>query len=68
MSVTSSIWRMSSAGFSEQKLSGLSPGTFLSATNRLACSNKRVTKEASFDPIISRLAIFTNVQREDDHT
>lgn len=53
MSVTSLIWRISSAGFSEQKLSGLSPGTFLPATDRLACSNKRATKEASFDVIVT---------------
>lgn len=61
MSVTSLIWRISSAGFSEQKLSGLSPGTFLSATDRLACSKKMVMKEASFDLIVSGLVRFTNV-------
>lgn len=61
MSVTSLIWRISSAGLSEQKLSGLSPGTLLSATNRGACSNKMVIKEASFDLIVSGLVRSTNV-------
>lgn len=48
--------RRSFAGFSEQKVSGLSPGTFegpLSATNEPACSSKSVTKEVRFDLIVT---------------